>query len=98
MAKETVERRGDFGANPERNRDAVPEDEDPQGFPEQRATVAKINGGASTASSRRELKTLLREVCSLLPKVESTQRLHWSHVPRDLVWCGDLPLVLSPII
>ena len=89
-----------------RSDEAGDEDEGHQRFQEARAQAC-IDGGASTLSSRREVKSLSRAVYAMQPSANEQRPLKWSHVPITFdaedhpdrtTGVGVLPLVVSPVI
>src|SRR5207253_2509793 len=76
-------------------------------FQDAEQTIAYLQGGASTCSSRRVLKLLRREVCAVTPALEASQPLKWSDVPitfsradhpENIKGVGHLPIVVTPTI
>ena len=74
------------------------------GFQEPEHTVAFIDGGVYTPSSRRCVKTMRHEVCSATPSTSVTRPLKWSDTPitfsladhpASTAGVGRLPLVVS---
>ena len=51
------------------------------GFQEPEHTIAFIDGGAYTPSSRRSVKTMRREVCSVTLNSKAARPLKWSDAP-----------------
>ena len=82
-------------------------DDDDIGYQEANRTVAMIGGGSFACTSRRQFKTMRRELLAAVPSPEAGRRLKWSEVPitfdqRDhpdtVSTNGDLALVTSPTI
>ena len=80
--KGLIERRQRDREEPRRGGDdrAAPDNQE-LGFQEPENTVAFIDGGSYTLSSRHSVKTMRREVCSVTPSEEAVRPLKWSDAP-----------------
>src|SRR5581483_11257379 len=88
-------------------RTADPERGEDLGFQAPQRTVNVIFGGSGGPSSRREVKTLRREVLSVVPRPQSSGPLKWAKTPimfdstdcpGSMAGAGQLPLIVSPTI